>query len=205
VRKRVVLVVTEHPSRLTSERRTGYERVRRTIEVAAARPTTSVHYLDVGRLRAGAVILSGSSAPWAAHDPAALARLGGAVEATEAPVLGICAGMQLLAGWGGGEVRPLRERGAQPERGYEPVEVLDDRDLLQGLGPVTTVFQDHEDEVTLVPEGFRVLARTPGCEVQALAAPERRWWGTQFHAECFDAEHPDGERVLQNFFGLAGA
>jgi len=63
----------------------------------------------------------------------------------------------------------------------------------------------HEDEVTLVPDGFRVLARTPGCEVQALAAPERRWWGTQFHAECFDAEHPDGERVLRNFFRLADA
>ena len=200
---RVVLVVTEHVSRLDAARRQVYERVRRTLHDVSGERVHSVHYSDADELRADAVVLSGSSAPWSAHDPRALSRLGEAVTGAEAPVLGICAGMQLLAEWAGGEVKPLRERGEEPERGYAPLEVLDGGDLLRGLGPVATVFQDHEDEVTSVPDGFRVLARTPACEVQALAAPERRWWGTQFHAECFDAERPDGSRVLANFFELA--
>ena len=28
--------------------------------------------------------------------------------------------------------------------------------------------------------------------------------GTQFHPEHFDAEHPDGEKIIANFFTVAG-
>jgi GMP synthase (glutamine-hydrolysing) len=84
-----------------------------------------------------------------------------------------------------------------------PLEVLDPAGLLAGLPARATLFQDHEDEVFDLPPDFRVLARTERCEIQAFAAPARRWWGTQFHPERFDAEHPDGGRVLANFFRLA--
>ncbi len=60
------------------------------------------------------------------------------------------------------------------------------------------------DEIAELPADFRILARTAGCEIQAIAAPERRWWGTQFHPERFDSGHPDGRRVIANFFELAG-
>ena len=203
VRADVAFVVTEHRSRLTPERVAAYEGVSRTLEAAAAGRVESVHYGDVDGLDAGAVVLSGSSAPWSAHDPAALGRLGDAVVESGAPVLGICAGLQLLAGWAGGEVRPVADRGGRPERGYERVEVVVDDGLLEGLGTVATVFQDHEDEVVRLPAGARLLARSDACEVQAVSLPERRWWGTQFHPERFDRVHPDGERVLRNFFTLA--
>jgi len=49
-----------------------------------------------------------------------------------------------------------------------------------------------------------VLARSEECAIEAVAAPARRWWGTQFHPELASREHPDGERVLRNFFELAG-
>lgn len=94
-------------------------------------PVRSIHYLDADRLGPGPVVLSGSGAPWEEHDPADLARLGDAVRASDAPVLGICA-------------------------------------------------------------------------IQAIAAPERGWWGTQFHPERFDAKRPDGRRVIANFFDLVG-
>ena len=204
MRSDVILVVSEHRSQLTPERLGAYERVRRTLEEAAGRRVSALHYEDVDGLDARAVVISGSSAPWSAHHPAALARLGDAVSASEAPVLGICAGLQLLAGWAGGEVGPVAERGGSPERGYETVEVVEPDGLLEGLGPVATVFQDHEDEVARPPAGARLLARSTACQVQALELAGRRWWGTQFHPERFDAEHPDGERVLRNFFALAG-
>jgi GMP synthase (glutamine-hydrolysing) len=199
----VKLVVTEHPSCLDAKRARHYEEIRTILEEIAGRPVFSTHYLDVDELGPGPVVLSGSSAPWAAHDPANLDRLGEVVRATEAPVLGICAGLQLLSRFAGGRIEHMEARGQPPERGYLPLEVLDDGDLLAGLPPRATLFQDHTDEVFDVPPDFRLLARTEACEIQAFAAPERRWWGTQFHPEEFDADHPDGRRVLENFFGLA--
>ena len=181
-----------------------YEGVRATLERVGGRPVEVVHYLDAGGLEvAEAVVLSGSASPWETHDRAELERFQGAIASSERPVLGICAGMQLLAVAAGGEVGPMADAGREPERGYLPLEVVDDSDLLAGLDAGTTVFQDHEWEVVVVPAGFRVLARTDGCPVQAFAAPERRWWGTQFHPELWDDEHPDGERILRNFFRLS--
>ena len=65
------------------------------------------------------------------------------------------------------------------------------------------VFQDHTYEITALPEGFRVLASSPVCAIQAIADPVRRWWGTQFHPEESRPEHPSGEQVLRTFFALA--
>jgi GMP synthase (glutamine-hydrolysing) len=198
----VTFVVTEHPSHLGDERARRYEEIGGLLGEIAALPTRSVHYLDVGSLGPGPVVLSGSSAPWKAYDPADLERLGRLVLATEAPVLGICAGMQLLARFLGGRIETMAPADRE-ELGYGPLEVLDASDLLQGLEPRATVYHDHRDEIVELPEGFRVLARTPECEIQAVAVPERRWWGTQFHPERFDEHRADGERILQNFFALA--
>jgi GMP synthase (glutamine-hydrolysing) len=198
----VDFVVTEHPLHLDAERARRYEEVAKVLENVAGLPVKAVHYLDAESLGAGPLVLSGSAAQWAVHDPAALDRLGDAVLTVEAPVLGICAGMQLLARFAGGRIETM----VPPEReelGYGPVEVLDEGDLFAGLAERPTVFHDHRDEVTVLPDGFRVLARTEACAIQAIAAPERRWWGTQFHPERYDEEHPDGERVLRNFFSLA--
>lgn len=199
---RAQFVVTEHPSLLDAERTARYEEIRSLLSGLAGRAVDAVHYLDVPSLGPGPVVLSGSSAPWAAHDPGSLDRLGEAVLAADAPVLGICGGMQLLARFAGGRIATMTPPDRQ-ELGYAPVEVLDANDLLAGLAEPPTVFHDHRDEVTVLPHGFRVLARTESCAIQAIAAPERRWWGTQFHPERFDDEHPDGERVLRNYFSLA--
>jgi GMP synthase (glutamine-hydrolysing) len=188
-----------------SGRRTDYERIREHLEAVAAVPVSLVHYLDADDLSAAqAVVLSGSSAPWHEHDPDALEELGKRLVASARPVLGICAGLQLLAMAVGGEVRPMADRGGGAEHGYSPLEVLDDTDLLRGLPARATVFQDHTDEIVTVPEGFEVLARTGSCPVQAIADRERRWWGAQFHPERTTPEHPHGRQVLRNFFALAG-
>ena len=204
MRRRTTLVLTEHADYLTPERRERYETVRARLEEAADSPVDVVHYLDAdGLADSETLVLSGSSAPWAAHDPAALARLGEVVSASARPVLGICAGMQLMAEWGGGTVRPMAERGANPERGFLAVEVVEREGLLAGLPGRATVFQDHRDEVTELPPEFRVLARSEAASVQAVASRTRPWWGTQFHPEWWDDEHRDGDRVLRNFFALA--
>ena len=202
----VYFVVTEHRSRLTRKRASGYERVRAELEAVAGSRVRAVEYVDAHAFAdASAVVLSGSAAPFAAYAPRDLRRLAAAVEGCGAPVLGICGGMQLLATFAGGCVAPMGSASGGAEHGYLPLDVLDDADLLHGLPATATVFQDHRDQVTAVPDGFRVLARTRSCAVQALADRERGWWGTQFHPERFDDERPDGRRVLVNFFALARA
>jgi GMP synthase (glutamine-hydrolysing) len=198
----VELVLTERRSELTEARSRNYDRLRRRLEEASGESVDVTYYeeVDGARLeRASAVVLSGASAPWSVHDPDELARLGDAVRAAGRPVLGICAGMQLQAVFAGGTVAT----GRSPEHGFLPIAIEDGNDLLRGLPNEVLVFQDHGDEVTALPDGFRVLASSVRCPVQAIADPARHWWGTQFHPEEFRPEHPAGEQVLRNFFALA--
>ena len=197
----VLLVVTEHVTYLDAAAKRRYEGVRRRLERAGAAQVRTAHYEDVGSLgRVDAVVLSGSRAPWAEHEPDALERLGTTVRAYDGPVLGICAGMQLQALFAGGSVRTAW---TNAEESYRVVEVLDDRDLLRGVPASARFYERHTDEVVELPAGFRVLARSSECAVEAIADPSRRWWGTQFHPEHFTRAHPAGERVLRNFFELA--
>jgi GMP synthase (glutamine-hydrolysing) len=145
------------------------------------------------------VVLSGSTAAWSSRDPAELEALGDAVRAAERPTLGICGGMQLLAGFAGGAI----EVGTSVEHGFLPIHVTDRTDLLRDLPEDPVVFHDHTDQIGVLPDCFRVLASTPECAVQAIADPTRGWWGTQFHPEEWTVEHAAGEQVLRNFFALA--
>ena len=198
----VELVFTERRSDLTEARAENFARLRERLAAAASGQTVEIsHYdeVDAERLaRASSIVLSGSSAPWSARDPVELDRLGEAVLAAGRPVLGICAGMQLLARFAGGTIGPY----GSSEHGFLPIQIYDRTDILRGLPEEVVVFHDHDHEIAVVPPGFRALASSPGCAVQAIADPGRRWWGTQFHPEESSTEHPAGEQVLRTFFAL---
>ncbi|MFZ0090883.1 MAG: gamma-glutamyl-gamma-aminobutyrate hydrolase family protein [Solirubrobacteraceae bacterium] len=197
----VDFVIMEHAPAIDAVLARHYEAIRRRMQRLAGAPVRSRHYSDVDDFgSAAAVILSGSFAPWSVHDPGALARLGECVGRFDGAVLGICAGMQRLVVSAGGAIGP-RER---PAIGYETVEILDEADLLGGLGPTAVTYEHHSWDVVSLPPGFVVLARSEDCAVEALRARDRPWWGTQFHPERFSAQHPAGARVLRNFLVLAG-
>jgi GMP synthase (glutamine-hydrolysing) len=199
----VELVFTERRSDMTASRARNYARLRERVSATSRSAVDVSHYEDVDphRLaRASAIVLSGSTAAWSTRDAAELEALGEAVRGAERPTFGICGGMQLLAVYAGGAIGS-----SEAEHGFFPIDVHDSSDLLRGFPERAVVFQDHSDEITVLPEGFRVLASSATCAVQAFAAPARGWWGTQFHPEESDAEHPAGERVLRTFFALAKA
>jgi GMP synthase (glutamine-hydrolysing) len=196
----VIQIDTEHPSRYGFPSNRWRARLRRRLEGASDRPVEVVPYMDAHDLAgAHAIVLSGSSAPWAAHDPAALDRLGEVVTASGRPVLGICAGMQLLGRFAGGRI----DHAAESEIGELEVQVLERDGLFRDVGERPRVFQYHTDELTAVPGGFRLLASTERCRVQAIAHEQRPWWGTQFHPESYRSANPDGARILRTFFELA--
>ena len=75
--------------------------------------------------------------------------------------------------------------------------------LFRDIGERPRVFHYHFDELTDLPDGFRVLASTDRCRLQAIASEQRGWWGTQFHPESYRSANPEGARILRTFFELA--
>ena len=110
------------------------------------------------------------------------------------PVLGICLGMQFIAQTLGGTVS------GGDYGGYADVtvEIVDPEDPLVGsLAPKTQVWASHADEVTTVPEGFHVTARSDVCDVEAMSAPDRGLYGVQWHPEV--AHTAEGQALFENF------
>ena len=197
---RVGLIVTEQVGHLTAAAEARYAHLQAQLAETMRCDVVKRHYTE-SLPEVDALVLSGSDAPWAAHDPHELDRLGVAVVASRLPVLGICAGLQLLARFAGGVIEHMPD--GVSERGFDEVTVIRPAAILAGLGDPITVMQRHTDEVTQLPDEFELLATGERCRVQALRSRDRPWWGTQFHPEEHDATHRDGMRILRNFGQLA--
>jgi GMP synthase (glutamine-hydrolysing) len=109
------------------------------------------------------------------------------------PVLGICLGLHTIAVSRGGAI----QTGASGGYGSVKVEIMDHDTILAGYPDTIRVWASHADEVSVVPDGFRVLARSPLCRVEAIASIEENIYGIQWHPEVSHSE--DGRRVYENF------
>ncbi|WP_340820302.1 GMP synthase subunit A [Methanolobus sp. WCC4] len=116
------------------------------------------------------------------------------VESIDIPILGICLGHQLIAKTFGGEVTS----GAAGGYADIEVEIVDEDEILKGIGPKTSVWASHADEVVKLPEDFIQLARSDICEYEAMRHIERPIFGVQWHPEVAHTEK--GEQLLTNFF-----
>ena len=125
---RILFVITEHAGGITSARREWYGNAQARIASLTDATVDSAGYWEVKRPSADAVILSGSNDPWVMHSHVVLERFYGVLERYPGPVLGICAGMQMLVRLRGGIVGPA----GKPTRGFVTVNVLDDSDLFEG-------------------------------------------------------------------------
>ncbi len=110
------------------------------------------------------------------------------------PVLGICYGQQLMARILGGEVR----KGEKGEYGLATLQLDETADpLFSGLAGPQQIWMSHRDVVGALPPGFAVVGRTDTCAVAAIAAPERKLYGLQFHPEVVHTAR--GQEFLANF------
>lgn len=115
------------------------------------------------------------------------------------PMLGICYGLQLMAHQLGGEVRAGKTR----EYGPACVTVATSSPLFKGLPKSEPTWMSHGDQVTRVPNGFKITARSEACPIAAMEDRKRRLFGIQFHPEVRHTTH--GIQVLQNFVRMTGA
>ena len=110
------------------------------------------------------------------------------------PILGICAGHQFMARHYGGDCGEAK----LPEFGAMEIELVGGGGVIFTNTPETqTVWESHNDEVTIVPEGFQITAKSDSCHVQGMEDKERRRFGLQFHPEVNDSEY--GAEMMQNF------
>jgi len=182
----------------------------------ALRPETPVvveRFPDVSAARVrelgpSHIILSGQSHPWTLYSEESLAGVFEVIREAEQPVLGVCGGHQQIALCYGSAVGLMKRvhpgegyEGALRERGFHEVEA-DGDPLFVGLPARLTVWQSHCDEVKGLPAGFELTASNETCRIQAMRHTSRPLFGVQFHPELFDAEHPHGARVLENFLSL---
>ncbi|RKP09519.1 hypothetical protein THASP1DRAFT_28679 [Thamnocephalis sphaerospora] len=142
------------------------------------------------------VILSGS--PYSVYDKDA-PRVDPKVFELGVPVLGICYGLQEIAWNHGGRVDPHDKR----EYGHAIVQI--DRHeshptanlLFEGIGAETKVWMSHGDQLSVMPEGFRVIGHTATAPYAAIAHEEKLMFGIQFHPEVTHSEQ--GVKILSNF------
>ncbi|MFV0252465.1 MAG: glutamine-hydrolyzing GMP synthase [Beutenbergiaceae bacterium] len=109
------------------------------------------------------------------------------------PVLGICYGFQAMASALGGVVAKTGTR----EYGGTDVQITEAGTLLANSPGQQTTWMSHGDAVHRAPEGFQVLATSPGAPVAAFEDADRRLFGMQWHPEV---KHTAlGQDALQNF------
>ena len=112
------------------------------------------------------------------------------------PVLGICAGAQVMGLHYGGALAPAKA----PEFGKAELIVEENGKLLAGLPPRSIVWENHNDEVSRVPDGFKRLAYSANCAMQAMEDERRARYAVQFHPEVEHTQH--GELVFRNFIDV---
>lgn len=110
------------------------------------------------------------------------------------PILGICYGMQLMAADLGGKV----ENSQRQEYGKTTLYLTEDKnELLAGVEQEFVGWMSHGDLVAAAPPGFKVIARSENTAVAAMAHPERKLYGLQFHPEVIHT--PRGKDIINNY------
>jgi GMP synthase (glutamine-hydrolysing) len=109
------------------------------------------------------------------------------------PILGICVGCQFMAIHFGGEAGPADI----PEFGSVDVVIDKPGELLAGIRSPFKAWESHNDEVVRMPSGFKVLAHSDSCAVEAIRMLDRPIFGLQFHPEVENTEH--GYDIFKNF------
>ena len=112
------------------------------------------------------------------------------------PILGICFGHQIISKELGGRVKKAKHR----EFGLAKLKKLNPSKLISNFfnkKGSNNVWMSHADEVTKLPKGFKVVAKTETSKFSIIENPKKKLYGIQFHPEVTHTEN--GKTILRNF------
>jgi GMP synthase (glutamine-hydrolysing) len=115
------------------------------------------------------------------------------------PVLGICFGHQILSKELGGRVKKSNNR----EFGLATINKISNSVLTKGFfnkKNTSNVWMSHADQVSKVPEGFKVIASTKNSKFTIIENFKNKFYGVQFHPEVTHTRK--GKILLRNFLFL---
>ena len=153
--------------------------------------------IDIDSLRAAkGIILSGGPASVFVGDVPAF---NPEILSISQPILGLCYGHQLIAKYFGGRVANT----GQGEFGKASLHQLNFSPLWKDVADKSQVWMSHQDSVTELPQGFKVIGETISGSLAALQHQERPLFSLQFHPEVTDTLA--GSQILSNFIKLCKA
>jgi len=115
------------------------------------------------------------------------------------PVLGICFGHQILSKELGGRVKKSNNR----EFGLATINKISNSVLTKGFfnkKNTSNVWMSHADQVSKVPQGFKVIASTKNSKFTIIENFKNKFYGVQFHPEVTHTRK--GKILLRNFLFL---
>ncbi len=107
------------------------------------------------------------------------------------PILGICAGHQLI----GVTFGAILIKDSESEEGILEIDRLKNEPLFDGYEKKLMVTHHHKDSITL-PDDFELLASSPTCKNQAMKHQSKMIYSMQWHAEESNLD------IIQNFIKL---
>ena len=156
---------------------------------------------------ADGVVLSGG-APGSVCDTSSMGNNEAYIDQLKCPILGICAGMQLMCQHFGSDVLPMAvssgnevDPDAHGEFGTVEIKVLEKIGIFRDLPDTMMMGVSHSDEVKKCPPGFRVIGRSDSCGIEAVACESRPLFGVQFHPEVKNSGD-EGIEIFRNFLKI---
>jgi GMP synthase (glutamine-hydrolysing) len=112
------------------------------------------------------------------------------------PILGICYGLQLLSKLFGGSIKSLKKK---REFGRAIIYKIRNSSLTKKFfnKKNKSVWMSHQDVVTKIPSGFKIIASTSDSKFTAIENSTNKIYGIQFHPEVTHTE--SGRQIFSNF------
>lgn len=115
------------------------------------------------------------------------------VTKTKLPVMGICAGHQIVGYLHGADLI----KDTQAENDFAPVKIIRQDPLFDSFSDqdILNLYSFHRDSISLAPD-FELLGSSEKCPVHIVKHKTKPMYGLQAHPE---KSPPDGYRLVRNF------
>lgn len=168
-------------------------RIYRTLQDCGAEAEIMSNTTPVEEINADGIAFSGSGFMVGQGEAAGMGNCPSYLDKFNGPILGMCAGHQLIASHFNGTAQ------AAVVPGFGKTEIIiDEKDeIFEGLPDKFIAWNSHNDEVGSISDDMKLLAHSKDCQYEAICHKTKPIFGLQFHPEVQHTEY--GYKIFENF------